>query len=78
MNPKTDNNRSRNVTPKDLIQAAFVVIVLFILGWYKETESKISALVFAVLPVIGLLYYLDSALHPMDPGKNRYPTGIGF
>jgi phosphatidylserine synthase len=58
MNTKTDNQKSRNVTAKDLIQAAFVVVALVILAWYKETGSKAAALVFTALPLVALLYYL--------------------
>lgn len=58
MNMETDKNRSRNVTPKDLIQAAFAVVVVVILGWYKETGSKTAAFVFAAIPVAFVLYYL--------------------
>lgn len=53
-----DGNRSRNVTPRDLIQVAFVVVAGVILGWYREMGSKTAALIFAVVHVVGLFYYL--------------------
>jgi F0F1-type ATP synthase assembly protein I len=62
MNNKTNKKKSRNVTPKALIQAAFVVTVMSILFWYKETGSKIANLLFALIvvliPVIAIIYYL--------------------
>jgi uncharacterized membrane protein YkvI len=58
MNNKEEIRHSRNVTQKDLIQAVIIVAAILILGWYKETGSKIAALIFAIIPVIGVIYYL--------------------
>ena len=58
MNNKEKNNLSKNVTSKELLQAALIVAAFLILGWYKETGSRIAAFVFAIIPVVGLLYYL--------------------
>lgn len=58
MNNREKNNLSKNVTSKELFQAAVVVAALLILGWYKETGSRVAAFVFVLIPVVGLLYYL--------------------
>ncbi|MDD5008034.1 MAG: hypothetical protein PHU49_06700 [Syntrophorhabdaceae bacterium] len=71
MNTKTDNDKSRNVTAKDLIQAAFVVVALVILVWYKETGSKAAALVFAAVPLVALLYYLRIPIEERRRAEQR-------
>ena len=57
MNPNKAK-RSRNVSSKDLLQAAIVVAVLLVLGWYKEAGSRVAAILFAAIPLLGLCYYL--------------------
>lgn len=58
MTDKEESRHSKNVTSRDLLQAVLVVVAGLILVWYKETGSRIAAFVFAIIPIVGLLYYL--------------------
>jgi len=56
-----ENNKQktvRNVTAKDLLVAGIVIVLLVFVGWYKEAGEKWAALIFAVVPIIGVLVYL--------------------
>jgi archaellum biogenesis protein FlaJ (TadC family) len=58
MNDKENTGRSRNVAPKDLLAITIAVAVVIVLLWYKETGSKIATIIIAIIPIVGLLYYL--------------------
>lgn len=58
MTYKKEMRNSKNATSKELLQAALIVAAMLILFWYKETGSRVAAFVFAIIPIVGLLYYL--------------------
>ncbi|MDH5652634.1 MAG: hypothetical protein OEZ39_12340 [Gammaproteobacteria bacterium] len=55
---KENKSRSRNVTQRDLIVAAIVVVVMLFIGWYKEAGAVWAKVVFSIIPILCLVAYL--------------------
>ena len=52
------SSKNRKVTYNDIITALIVILSLLVLGWFKETGEKWAVIIFAAIPLIGLIYWL--------------------
>ena len=58
MNEENEQSRSRDVTAKDILSVIVVLGLLLPLFWFKESGEKWAVYLIALIPVIGVAYWL--------------------
>jgi len=69
MNYEDNQSRSRNVTAKDIVVACVVLGLLLPLFWFRESGEKWAVYLMAIIPVIGVAYWLDISREKRAQGE---------